>query len=82
MGYILCEDARGKGYMTEAVRGLLDFGFKARMLHRIWATCDVRNTPSRRVMEKCGLKREGKLRDDQWQKGEWRTMYIYAKISK
>ncbi|HEV2121292.1 MAG TPA: GNAT family protein, partial [Chloroflexota bacterium] len=31
-------------------------------VHRVWATCDVENTASRRVLEKLGFELEGTLR--------------------
>lgn len=77
-GYVLHRDYWGRGYMTEAARALLKVAFEVLGLHRVWATCDVRNTGSWRVMEKLGMRREATQLRDVLQKGEWRTSYRYA----
>jgi RimJ/RimL family protein N-acetyltransferase len=78
IGYILHRDFHGRGYGTEAAGGLLRFGFEQMGLHRVYATCDVRNRPCARVMEKCGMRREGCLREHVRVKGTWRDSYLYA----
>ena len=75
LGYVLGRPHWGHGYATEATRALVGFGFESLALHRIWATCDVRNAASARVLEKLGMKREGQLRHDARRKGEWRDSY-------
>lgn len=77
-GYCLRRDHWGQGVVTEAAQRLLSLGFETFGLHRIIATCDVRNTGSYRVMEKLGMRREGRLLQDRRIKGEWRDTYLYA----
>ena len=78
LGYVLARTAWGRGYATEAGGALLEFGFERLALHRIWATCDVENHASARVLEKIGMRREGQLRQNVRRKGEWRDSYLYA----
>ena len=78
IGYCFRRDAWGHGYGTEAARALVAFGFEALDLHRIFATCDPQNTASARVLEKAGMRREGRLRDDMWIHGRWRDSFLYA----
>jgi len=78
IGYVLATDAWGQGYATEATRALVAFGFEGLALHRIWATCDVDNHASARVLEKIGMQREGHLRQHVRRNGEWRDSYLYA----
>lgn len=78
MGYCLRRDAWAEGFATEAAAGLIGFGFKRLGLHRIWATCDARNTRSARVLEKVGMKLEGTMRDDTWLRGQWRSSRLYS----
>jgi ribosomal-protein-alanine N-acetyltransferase len=78
IGYVLASDAWGHGYATEATRAVLGFGFHSLALHRIWATCDVDNRASARVLERIGKEREGQLRQNVRRKGEWRDSYLYA----
>lgn len=68
----------GKGYASEAVAALFDFGFQTLGLHRIFADCDARNTPSCHVAEKVGMKLEGTLRENYFLKGEWCDSAMYG----
>ena len=80
-GYCLRRDLWGRGLVSEAARALLDAGFGQLGLHRVFATCDTRNTASWRVMEKLGMRREGLLRKDREVRGEWRDTYVYAVLA-
>jgi RimJ/RimL family protein N-acetyltransferase len=78
IGYTLARECWGQGYATEAAYRLLAFGFRALGVHRVFATCDVENVASWAVLEKLGMRREGYLREDRWQRGKWRDSYLYA----
>ncbi len=62
IGYALSRAYWGKGYMSEAVRSIIDFGFDVMDLVRIEARCLPSNIGSSRVMEKSGMSFEGILR--------------------
>ncbi len=62
VGYVLGRSYWSKGYMTEALRGLIDWWRDEPSLYRLWAICDVDNIGSARVMEKSGMQLEGRLR--------------------
>ena len=68
----------GKGYSTEALKKLLEFGFKDLQLHRIEAGCAVENVASARILEKAGMTREGMKRKILPIRGEWKDNYFYA----
>jgi RimJ/RimL family protein N-acetyltransferase len=55
MGWILAKEAMGKGYAAEAAAALRDFALDELRIKRLTATCDSRNTPSQRLMEKLGM---------------------------
>jgi RimJ/RimL family protein N-acetyltransferase len=78
VGYSLQTDHWGNGYATEAARAMIDFGFREWHLHRVHARCDPENLGSVRVLEKCGMRREGHFRKVAMVKGEWRDRLIYA----
>ncbi|WP_341282637.1 GNAT family N-acetyltransferase [Paenibacillus sp. FSL H8-0537] len=59
IGWVFSPHYRNQGYATEAARSMLKYGFEELRLHRIIATCQPENTPSYRVMEKIGMRREG-----------------------
>ena len=62
LGYVLGEEQWGKGYMTEAARAVLRFGFEEQGLGLITVNHFANNRRSRRVIEKCGFYYEGTLR--------------------
>jgi ribosomal-protein-alanine N-acetyltransferase len=50
----------GKGYATEVAGGLISYGFSSCGLERIEATVDPENRVSRRVLEKIGMRYDGR----------------------
>ena len=52
-----------QGYITEAVNGILKFGFETVGARRIQIHCDSTNHRSIRVAERVGMKREGEMRN-------------------
>ena len=52
IGYWIGERFANRGYMTEALSGLLPFAFDRLCLHRISASCMPHNLASRAVLEK------------------------------
>ena len=76
LGYELSREHWGKGLMTEAARAVINWGFEERRLAKIYASADLRNTRSWRVMEKLGMTREGVLRSHLKGRGE-RTDSVY-----
>ena len=61
-GYWLSPDHWGKGYATEALQAIIEFGFTELRLNRISTGVFAGNEASVRVQEKCGLTLEGTLR--------------------
>lgn len=78
IGYDLNRGQWGKGLGTEAAWRLVSFGFDELKLHRICATCHVLNKASARVLEKCGMALEGRLREHIFSKGVWRDDLQYS----
>ncbi len=78
IGYVLNRKFWGHGYMTEAVRELIRFAFDEMGMHRLSATCDLENERSAAVMERCGMKLEGILRDYELRRGRFVTVKTYA----
>ncbi|UCD04064.1 MAG: GNAT family N-acetyltransferase [Candidatus Woesearchaeota archaeon] len=63
IGFWIAKPYWKKGYATDTLRLLLKYGFKDLGFNRIEARCLTNNKGSIRVQEKCGLKREGLLRE-------------------
>jgi RimJ/RimL family protein N-acetyltransferase len=61
VGYVLAKDYWGQGYMTEALKVIVDLAVRQSNMPKIWAHCDVENPASARVMQNAGMKLEGVL---------------------
>jgi RimJ/RimL family protein N-acetyltransferase len=62
LSYAIARVHWGQGLVAEAARAVIDWGFRHRNLAKIYASADMRNQRSWRVMEKIGMIREGVLR--------------------
>ncbi len=56
LGYWLGKEHWGNGFGTEAVNGILNFGFSQLNIEEIYAAYKIGNEGSRRVLTKCGFK--------------------------
>ena len=82
VGYVLRVPEWGKGYASEAVTALLDWGFDHLYLNRVGADVDPRNTPSVRAVERLGFVREGHLRERWIVGGEICDSWIYGLLAR
>ncbi|MEM6320265.1 MAG: GNAT family protein [Bacteroidota bacterium] len=67
-----------QGYATEVVETILHFGFADLDLHRISTGVATENIASIKLLEKVGMKREGRHRKIMPIRGEWWDNYHYA----
>lgn len=79
--YKLHSDFWNKGYATESLKRVLEFGFTELNLHRIEAGCAVENVGSIKVLEKVGMTREGRKRKVLPLKNGWSDNFHYAMLS-
>jgi RimJ/RimL family protein N-acetyltransferase len=63
LGYALASTAWGRGYMHEALKGVVDYAFNVLDLNRIEADIDPRNGSSARSLQRLGFTHEGLLRE-------------------
>jgi RimJ/RimL family protein N-acetyltransferase len=82
IGYCFNRIYWNAGFGTEAAEALVLYGFEQLGLHRIWATCDLENTASVKILEKVGMKREAQLRENVWMRGKWRDSLVYAMLDR
>ena len=78
IGYELAPEHWGRGYASEAARAIVAFGFDELRVHRIWAECVADNVASAHVLEKLGMRREGRLRDHERYKGRYWDTLLYG----
>lgn len=62
VGYIVNEEFRDKGIMTEVLAAVLSYGFHNLQLHRIEALVGTENEASLKLMKKFNFVQEGTLR--------------------
>jgi len=67
-----------KGFATETLVAMIDFGFDKLNLHRIQAGCAVDNIGSIKVLEKVGMIREGRGRQLLPLKSGWSDNFEYS----
>jgi len=82
IGYILGYPYWGKGYMSEALKRVIDYAFNELKLHRIEADTDPENHPSLALLEKFGFQREGLFRERWWLHDKWADSVMLALLNK
>ena len=78
VGYSLARWLWNGGYMTEALERVIEHTFDGMDINRIEAQHEITNPSSGRVMEKCGMKKEGVLRQRLYNKGCYVDVALYA----
>lgn len=78
LGYWLGKRYWGKGFMSEAVGLILNFGFNKLKLHRIYARVFEENIASSVVLKKAGFKLEGRMREKWHRFGRWHDVLSYS----
>lgn len=68
---------QGKGCATEALSAMTKYCFENTKLKHLNTQVDVRNIPSQKMLEKCGYKREGLIRQGKMV-NTWCDYYIYG----
>lgn len=63
VGFVLGKSSWGRGYMTEALCALLDYGFSTLDMNRVEADTDPRNLAAVKLLERLGFVKEGQLRE-------------------
>ncbi|MBQ3460686.1 MAG: GNAT family N-acetyltransferase [Solobacterium sp.] len=77
VAFRLAKTVHGRGYGTESLSAMTAFCFEHTELKRLWTEVDVRNIASWRVLEKCGYRREGLIRQSRMV-NTWCDYYIYG----
>jgi RimJ/RimL family protein N-acetyltransferase len=61
LGFVLARSHWRRGLTTEAVRAVMEWSLAAPGVTHVWATCDLENRASARVLEKAGLLNRGRF---------------------
>lgn len=81
IAFVLSPHYGGKGYMTEALSKILEFGFTLCRLKRIQAKAEPENTASVNVLQRIGMQKEGILRSFIFRKNDFRDYVMLASIN-
>ncbi|WP_245583393.1 GNAT family N-acetyltransferase [Salinimicrobium terrae] len=82
IGYTLMPDFWGRGYMKEAMRAVIEFGFKDLQLHSIEANINPNNTTSRELLLKMGFVKEAYFRENYYYNGKFLDSEIYSLLKR
>lgn len=82
LGYALTrEDAKQRGYMSEAVKAMLNYGFNEMNLNRIEAFIGPENIASLKLIQKFGFTKEGHLRSHFFKNGKFEDSVVYSLLA-
>lgn len=82
IGYTLKPEFWRRGYMKEAMRAVLNFGFKDLQLHSIEANINPANNISRNLLLKTGFVKEAYFRENYYYNGRFLDSEIYSLLEK
>ena len=78
VGFGIDNNFRNKGFITEALDLILDFGFNQMNFHSIMADTDPLNKASIKVLEKIGFKKEAHIRENYYFRGKFIDSYYFG----
>jgi len=81
LGYILTEEARGRGVATEALRQLTEWTLRETGAKRIELLISVDNVASKKVAERAGYELEGVLRSTYLKEGRREDSEIWSLLA-
>ena len=78
IGYMLRPAFQGKGFMQEALRTVIHYGFTELALHSVEANVNPDNQSSIKLLEKSGFVKEGYFRENYFFDGKFIDSAIYS----
>ncbi|BCB04219.1 GNAT family N-acetyltransferase [Bacillus sp. KH172YL63] len=81
IAYWIGEEYWGKGYGTEAAKAVIQFVFKEKDYHRVYARYFGSNPASGAIMKKCGMEYEGTLKDHLFKNDRFEDLVLYGIIN-
>jgi [ribosomal protein S5]-alanine N-acetyltransferase len=79
LGYWTSASDANTGVMTDAMRALILYADETLDLHRLEAACLPSNTPSMRLLQRCGFEREGFARAYLKINGRWEDHVLWGR---
>lgn len=82
VGFILAKEYWNKGITTQVLKRILELVFTKLGVNSVEATAMVGNNASARVLEKCGFKKEGTLRELRYCRGTYHDFWKFSLLQK
>ena len=82
LGYWIAKPFWNNGFVTEAAKVILDFGFKELYFNKIFATHFPHNPASGKIMEKIGMQKESVLKQHIKKGEEYYDIVMYSIVKK
>jgi ribosomal-protein-alanine N-acetyltransferase len=81
IGYLLHPSVQGKGFMSEALMMVLNFGFHTMKLHSVEANVNPANAASIKLLERAGFVREAYFRENYFYNGKFVDSAVYSLLA-
>jgi ribosomal-protein-alanine N-acetyltransferase len=82
IGYMSLPEYHGKGYITEAIKAVVEYGFEQMNLHSVEAIIDPENIASERVLQKNGFIKEAHILENELWEGKFWDTVIYSLLKR
>ena len=81
IGFTLLKEYQGTGFMSEALKSILNFGFQELNLNRIQTTVVPENASSVKLLEKLGFKMEGQMESSVFFNNNYHDELMFALLN-
>lgn len=78
IGYMMLPEFNGKGYMSEAIKAVLVYGFDQLNLDSVEAVIDPDNVASEKILQKIGFVKEAHILENELWEGKFWDSVIYS----
>lgn len=80
VGFLFGRNSWGQGFAFEAMTAVIDYGFHALDLERLWARFHAGNAQSQKLLEKLGFSYEGRLAGHVRREGRRIDCILYGRL--
>jgi len=80
LGYFILENYWNKGYVTEALKKLIEYSFEENNVYRIHTGCSKDNKYSEKIMIKCGFIKEAEFKEYNYHDGKLKDRVEYRML--
>jgi len=81
IGYVLHTEHQSKGYASEALKAIINYGFSVMKLHSLEANVNPLNTASIKLLERNNFTKEAHFKENYYFDGRYLDSAIYSLIS-